>query len=136
MNHAPSSDRASLLIQFCRKHCCFQDLDRVWKNPLILGVWGMVSGKLFLLSNETDTRHIYSVLTRRQTSLINHGIESLRNVAKVTQLIGERSQVLNWSSLDVILSHISPPLSQRWAHAACTAPSRMRDEKISFQRRG
>lgn len=50
-------------------------------------MWGVVSGELFFLLNEADMRHMYPILSPRQTPLINHGTERLSNLAKVTQLV-------------------------------------------------
>lgn len=86
-------------------------------------MWGMVSGELFLLPSEADMSPIYPILSPWQTSLIDLGTERLSNLAKVTELIIERSQLLNLDSLDsvlhlndyALLSHTSSgPYLQRW----------------------
>lgn len=66
-------------------------------------MWGVVSGELFLLPSEVDTSHMYPILSPWQTSLINLGTERLSNLAKVTELINERSQLLNLDSPDSVL---------------------------------
>lgn len=64
---------------------------------------GVVSGELLLLSREADMKHTYPNLSPWQTWLINHCTERLSDLAKVTQLINERSQLLNLGILDSAL---------------------------------
>lgn len=66
-------------------------------------MWGVVSGELFLLPSEADMSHMYPILSLWQTSLIDLGTERLSNLAKVTELINERSQLLNLDSPDSVL---------------------------------
>lgn len=101
-------------------------------------MWGAVSDEFFLLSSEADMRHMYPILSPWQTPLINHDTERLSNLAKVTQLINERSQLLNLRSLDsvldlngsTILSHPNSGPRIRGGRLQPTQlPSRIRHEK-------
>lgn len=63
----------------------------------------MVSSKLFLLSIEPGMRHRHPILNPWQTFPISHDTERLSNLAKVTQLIHKRSQLLSLGSLNSVL---------------------------------
>lgn len=66
-------------------------------------MWGVVLSKLFLLSIEPAMRHRHPILSSWQTFLISHDTERLSNLAKVTQLIHKRSQLLSLGSLNSVL---------------------------------